>query len=132
MIFPTGEWYKGLTKPSWTPPNWLFPIAWTLLYIGIAIAGWRVAGTNDPATTTALAFWALQIVLNCLWTPVVFGAHRLKAGVIVIIAMWLAILLTAIFMFRADQVAGLLFVPYLVWVSYASALNIALWRMNGD
>lgn len=132
MLFPTGDWYRGLNKPVWTPPNWVFPIAWTLLYIAIAIAGWRAAGIDHGLSTMAIAFWGLQIVLNCLWTPVVFGAHRLFAGVVVIAALWLSILVTTVLMFQVDSISGLLFLPYLVWVSYATALNISLWRLNPD
>lgn len=130
MLFPTGEWYRGLNKPSWTPPNWLFPIAWTLLYIGIAIAGWRVATSTGPLVTTALAFWALQITLNAIWTPAVFGARNLFIGLLIIIALWVAILITTILNFQVDVISGVLFVPYLIWVSYATALNFALFRSN--
>lgn len=77
-----------------------------------------------------MAFWALQIVLNTLWTPVVFGANDLFAGVIVIVALWASILVTTLVMWHVDRVAAALFLPYLGWVSYATALNVALWRLN--
>lgn len=130
MLFQTGDWYQGLIKPAWTPPNWMFPVAWTLLYIGMAVAGWRVATSTGALVTTALAFWALQITLNAVWTPTVFGAHDLFAGLIIIAALWVAILVTTILNFQVDRIAGWLFVPYLIWVSYASALNLALYRLN--
>jgi tryptophan-rich sensory protein len=128
MTFPTGSWYVALRKPGWTPPNWLFPIAWTLLYIIIAAAAARVA--TLPSNAFAMAFWALQIALNAVWTPVFFGKHWIGVGLVIIVLLWLAVLSTTLAFFALDSVAGLLFMPYLVWVSYASALNFALWRMN--
>ncbi len=128
MTFPTGPWYLALRKPGWTPPNWLFPIAWTLLYIIIAIAAARVALL--PGNAFGMGFWALQIALNAIWTPVFFGKHRLGGGLVIITLLWLAVLATTLAFFALDRVAGALFVPYLVWVSYASALNFTIWRMN--
>ncbi len=125
---PAGAWYTALRKPAWTPPNWLFPIAWTLLYLFIAVAAARVALL--PGNAFGMAFWALQIALNTLWTPVFFGKHRIGGGLVVIVCLWLAVLATTLAFFALDSMAGWLFVPYLVWVSYASALNFALWRMN--
>ena len=76
-LFPPGQWYEGLRKPAWTPPNWVFPAAWTTLYLCIAAAGARAAVQPDNAL--AMAFWALQIALNTLWTPVFFGLRRLRS-----------------------------------------------------
>lgn len=130
MLFPTGDWYKSLRKPRWTPPNWLFPVAWTLLYIAIAIVGWRLAIMAHFASGIALGLWGLQMVLNAIWTPTVFGARRLFAGVIVILALWLTIVSLTALSFEIDPISGWLLVPYLIWVSFAACLNIALWRMN--
>lgn len=129
-LFQTGAWYEALAKPSWTPPNWLFPIAWTFLYISIAIAGYRVAVRTSPLVTTAMAFWALQITLNAIWTPIFFGANDLFLGAVVIVTMWGAIIVTTVLNFQIDRIAGWLFVPYVAWVGYASALNISLWMLN--
>ena len=87
-LFPTGEWYKSLDKPNWTPPDWVFPIAWTIFYFALAFAGTRVASL--PENKYALAFWSLHIALNTLWTPVFFGSRNLKAGMVIILLMWLA------------------------------------------
>ena len=76
-LFPPGAWYSTLKKPSWTPPNWLFPVAWTTLYLCMAAAAARVAGAEGSAF--AMALWALQIALNTLWTPVFFGLRRIRA-----------------------------------------------------
>ncbi|RED12904.1 tryptophan-rich sensory protein TspO [Pontivivens insulae] len=129
MLFEPGDWYDRLDKPAWNPPKWAFPVAWTILYIVIAIAAARVA---YQGATQALAFWALQIALNTLWTPIFFGLKRLKAGLIAIICLWLAVLATTLAFFSVDELAGWLFVPYLLWVSYAAALNASLLQRNGD
>lgn len=128
MLFPTGAWYKGLQKPAWTPPNWAFPVMWTTIYLLIAFAGARVAPLEG--NTFAMAFWALQIALNTLWTPVFFGARRIKGALVIIVALWLAILGATITHFQLDLWAGLAFVPYLVWVTIATALNLSILRLN--
>ncbi len=127
-IFSPGPWYERLDKPSWTPPNWLFPIAWTALYVVIAIAAARVAPL--AGNEIAMALWTLQIVLNALWTPVFFGKHSLAGGAAVIVPLWLAVAGTLVTFWSLDGIAGLLIAPYLVWVSYAAALNISVWRRN--
>ena len=127
-MFQPGAWYDGLEKPNWTPPKWLFPVAWTTLYLLMSGAGARVIG--DPAAGTALAFWALQIALNTLWTPVFFGLRNMRAGMVIIVFLWIAVAATMIAMLRVDILAGLMFVPYLAWVSVASALNYSVWKRN--
>ena len=129
-LFPTGEWYKGLSKPSWTPPDWAFPVAWTTLYLLIAFAGARVATVGGPGATTALAFWALQIAANTLWTPAVFGANRLRVGLAVMAVLWLAVLATTLASWSVSTLAGVALLPYLAWVSLAAALNWELIRLN--
>jgi len=128
MLFKPGSWYQGLNKPNWTPPNWAFPVAWSILYLMIAYAGSRVA--MIPGAGLAMAFWALQIALNTLWTPVFFGKQNPRAGLIVIVGLFLAIAGTIAFMLPLDRWAGLIMLPYLVWVGYATALNLAIWRTN--
>jgi len=128
VLFPTGAWYAGLSKPGFTPPNLTFPVVWTLLYLMIATAATRIAGHDGSGT--ALGLWSLQIVLNALWTPVVFGAHRLRAGLVILALLWLAAAATMIAFFRLDLVAGLLFLPYLAWLCVAFALNLGLIRLN--
>ena len=129
-LFPTGLWYQGLTKPRWTPPDWAFPVAWTILYLLMAFAGARVAAFGGPGATSALAFWALQIAANALWTPTVFGAHRLRMGAGVIALLWLAVLGTLIASWRVSALAGLALLPYFAWVCLAAALNVELIRLN--
>ncbi|MEM9429435.1 MAG: TspO/MBR family protein [Pseudomonadota bacterium] len=127
-MFPPGKWYDALSKPRWTPPNWLFPLAWTALYIAMVYAAWRVAFTPSPGP--ALALWACQIALNGLWSPVFFGLQRIGGALAAIGPLWLSVVGTTILFFQADQVAGLLLLPYVVWVSYAAALNYDIWRRN--
>ena len=127
-MFQPGEWYKSLEKPSWTPPNWLFPVAWTTLYLCMSGAGARVAGMEGSGL--ALALWALQIALNTLWTPVFFGKRNIRGGLIVLVALWLSVAACMVALFMLDWIAGVLFLPYLAWVSTAGALNFSVMRLN--
>lgn len=129
-LFPTGDWYKSLNKPSWTPPNWMFPVAWTSIYILISFAGAR-AGLFD-GNTYAMAFWGLQIAFNTLWTPVFFGRHMLKGSLPIMAGLWVSVLLATIAHWQVDAWAGLAFVPYLAWVTVAAALNLSVARLNPD
>jgi tryptophan-rich sensory protein len=129
-MFPTGEWYKQLNKPSWTPPNWLFPVAWTSIYLLMAFAGARVAVLEGSAY--AMAFWGMQIAFNALWTPVFFGLRNLKASLPIMAGLWISVFGATITHWQLDLWAGLAFVPYLTWVSVAAALNISMVRLNPD
>jgi len=130
-MFPPGKWYESLQKPHWTPPNWLFPVAWTTLYLCMSAAGARAAVAGD-GNAVAMALWSVQIGLNALWTPVFFGLRRLRAGLVVLSGLWVAVALCTLALWQVDWIAGLLFVPYLVWVSVAFALNRAVWLLNPD
>ena len=127
-MFMPGEWYDKLDKPSWTPPDWVFPVTWTTLYLLMSLSAMRVAQIDG--TGQAMAFWALQIAFNTLWTPVFFGLRKMRAGMIVIACLWLSVAATMIAFFMVDWIAGLMFLPYLVWVSIASALNYSVWQRN--
>jgi tryptophan-rich sensory protein len=127
-LFPTGAWYKTLAKPRWVPRDWMFPVAWTAIYLLISFAGARVAGTEGAAL--ALAFWALQIAFNALWTPVFFGLRHLRASIPVMACLWLSVLGATITHWQLDVWAGLAFAPYLAWVTVAAALNIEMVRLN--
>ncbi|MBY4894123.1 tryptophan-rich sensory protein [Rhodobacteraceae bacterium N5(2021)] len=129
-MFSPGQWYRDLSKPIWTPPDWLFPLAWTVLYICSAIAATRVAVLGDSAH--AMGFWAFQIALNTLWTPVFFGLERIRAGALVLSFLWISVAGCMVTFFMADTLAGLLIVPYLVWVTIAGALNLSVWRLNPE
>ena len=126
--FRPGEWYETLVKPGWTPPNWLFPPVWTVLYIMIAVAGWRVWLAQGLGRATII--WAIALVLNAVWSYIMFGQHQIALAAIDIVALWLAIVAFIVVASGVDKLAMALFVPYLIWVTYAAALNIAIWRLN--
>lgn len=127
-LFPPGQWYRELNKPSWTPPDWLFPVAWTTLYICMAAAGARVAMLTGSGL--ALALWSLQIALNSLWTPVFFGLQKIRGGMIVLVMLWISVATCMVALWSVDWIAGVLFLPYLVWVTVAGALNFSVMRLN--
>lgn len=127
-MFQPGEWYRGLAKPRWTPPDWLFPVAWTVLYLAMSAAAARVAMLPD--TGQALALWSVQIALNTLWTPVFFGLRRIGAGLVIIFLLWLAVAATMVAFWQHDAIAGALFAPYLAWVTVAGMLNRSVWHRN--
>ena len=123
-----GGWYAGLVKPSFNPPAWLFGPVWKVLYVLIAIAGWRV-WQRDRSGWPMKLWWA-QLALNFLWTPVFFGAHQLGLALVVILLMLAAILAFIATAWRLDRVAAWLFVPYAAWVAFASVLNGSIWMLN--
>lgn len=129
-LFPTGEWYKQLSKPSWTPPNWVFPVAWTSIYLLMSFAGARVAVLEGSAY--AMAFWGMQIAFNALWTPVFFGLRNLRGSLPIMAGLWIAVFGATVTHWQLDLWAGLAFVPYLAWVTVAAALNVAMVRLNPD
>ncbi len=122
-------WYAALNKPSWNPPNWVFAPVWTTLYIMMAVAAWRVWLTGDRVKP-ALTLFFIQLALNLLWTLIFFGLHSPGGALIEVVPFWAAILATMLAFFGRDKWAGLLFVPYLAWVSFAAVLNFAIWRLN--
>lgn len=130
-IFRPGDWYERLNKPNWRPPNWLFGPAWATLYAMIAIAGWIVwrefGFSGAPA---AFAFYTLQLALNALWSPIFFGLKRPGIAMAELVFLWLAIAATIVAFNSFVQTAALLLLPYLAWVTFAGALNFAIWRMN--
>ncbi|MEM8556779.1 MAG: TspO/MBR family protein [Bacteroidota bacterium] len=129
--FEPGAWYAALYKPAWTPPNWLFPVAWTVLYLLIAVAGWLVwREVGFAGAKGAFTVYGVQLVLNAAWSWLFFGRHDMGLAFLDITGLWLAIALTLLFFWSIKPLAGALLVPYLLWVTYAAALNLALWRMN--
>lgn len=128
IIFKPGQWYEELNKPSFTPPKWLFPVAWSIIYLLLAWAGYRLS--LMPGSEVVLALWAAQIALNTLWTPVFFGAHRIFAGMVIISLLWLVVAAMVVLALRLDLVTGLILFPYLIWLCVASALNFSILRHN--
>ena len=125
-------WYVTLNKPSFTPPNWLFFPVWTTLYglMGISLfLIWR-EGLKEKRVATALVLFAIQLILNALWSIAFFGLRSPVSGLVIIIVLWIAILLTMIWFFRISGVAGWLLIPYLIWVGFAVVLNLQIYRLN--
>jgi len=124
-------WYATLNKPSFSPPNWLFGPVWTILFILMAIAAFLVFQTKDNSKRkTALTFYFIQLVFNSFWSILFFGLHSPKFAFFEIIILWILILITLIKFLKIKKIAGLLLVPYLLWVSFASILNLFIWLIN--
>lgn len=126
------NWYANINKPSFRPPNWVFAPVWTTLYLLMGIALFLILrkGLNEKGIKMAIAVFALQLVLNSLWSFLFFGLKSPFAAFIEIIFLWAAILMSIILFFRISRVAGALLIPYILWVSFASVLNFAIWRLN--
>jgi translocator protein len=122
-------WYASLSKPSWTPPNWLFGPVWTILYVAMAIAAWRV-WQKVGLTAVPMQLFVLQLLLNVGWSAVFFRLRSPGLAFAEIVMLWLAILATSIGFWKVVPAAGWLLLPYLIWVSYATALNFSIWRLN--
>jgi benzodiazapine receptor len=124
-------WYAALHKPSWNPPNQVFGPVWTLLYLMMALAAWLVwRAAGWPAVRPALGMFAVQLALNVGWSVVFFGLHRPGWAFVEIVVLWAAILATLLLFRPISPRAALLLAPYLLWVSFASVLNLAVWRLN--
>jgi tryptophan-rich sensory protein len=128
-LFPPGSWYEALTKPAWTPPNWLFGPVWTVLYVLVAVSGWLLWKTG-VAARGALRLWGVQLLLNALWSWIFFGLRAPGAALIEIGALLITIAATIALAYRPCRTAAFLLTPYLVWVAFASTLNAAIWRLN--
>lgn len=123
-----GEWYASLRKPPFNPPNWIFGPVWSLLYILIAVAGWRT-WRIQPATM-AMKLWVAQLILNFLWSPTFFGARMMGSALAVILLLLVCILLFIGRSWNADRPSAWLFVPYAAWVAFATLLNASLFWLN--
>ena len=127
-MFEPGAWYDDLDKPRWTPPGFVFPLVWVTLYVAMSWAAMRVAQVDG--SQQALAFWAVQIAFNTLWSPVFFGLKRMRAALGILGCLWLAVAATMVSFAQLDMLAGALFAPYLLWVTIAGALNLSVLRRN--
>ena len=125
-------WYAALAKPWWTPPPVVFPIAWTILYILMAVSLWRLWDRAAPSAprATAITWFLIQLALNAAWSPVFFGWHDTRTAHVIIIGLLIAIVMTMIAASRADKSAAWLLAPYLAWVAYATTLNAGVVAMN--
>ena len=132
-VFRPGPWYDRLDKPSWTPPDWLFPVAWTLLYIAIGVAPWLVwRELGLAAAALPLGVWAAQLVLNAAWSWLFFGLNRIGWALAeMALLIGLVVLCTRAFG-NVTRPAGWLMAPYLAWLAFAFALNFSIWALNGE
>ena len=129
-IFKPDEWYERLRKPSWNPPNWAFPVVWTILYAMMAVAGWLV--WREVGWSTAIVIWGAQLVLNAAWSWLFFGEKRMDLAFAEVMLLLAAILAFIVAAWPVSMWASLLFVPYLAWVGTAAALNWTVWKMNPE
>jgi tryptophan-rich sensory protein len=123
-----GQWYAALVKPAFNPPNWLFAPVWTILYVLIAIVGWRI--WRKDAGGWPMRLWWASLVLNFAWSPAFFTAHKVGAALVIILLLLAAILAYIARAWRQDRVAAWLFVPYAAWVAFAVALNASILALN--
>jgi len=123
------SWYNGLAKPSFNPPNGVFAPVWTVLYLLMAVAAWRV-WRKTGWRSAALALWLAQLVLNLAWSLVFFGLHAPLPAFVELIALWLTLTATVLVFARIDRTAGWLLAPYWAWASFAGVLNFWVWRLN--
>ncbi len=125
------SFYGGLVQPLWAPPAWLFGPVWTTLYAMMAVSVWLIWRKGGfKANQSALTLFLCQLILNGLWSWMFFAWHLGLGSFINIIVLWLAILANLVLFWRTDKFSGVLLVPYLLWVSFASALNYAMWQLN--
>src|SRR4051812_14667565 len=124
----TSSEYQGLEQPAWAPPSWLFGPVWTVLYVMIAVSAWLV--WQRVGFTRPLWLWSAQLVLNAIWTPLFFGAGQYGLAFADIVVLWLLIGATVVAFWRVRRPAAWLLLPYWAWVTYASALNLAIWLLN--
>ncbi len=128
LVTAPGEWYASLQKPPFNPPNWVFGPVWSILYVMVAIAGWRTWRRERGGT--AMVAWVVQLVLNVLWSPIFFAAQNPPLALAIIVAMLGSIFLFIAQTWQRDRPSALLFLPYAAWVSFATVLNASIVWLN--
>lgn len=125
-------WYAGLSKPSFSPPNYLFGPVWTVLYILMGVSLFLIwkRGFKTKKVRDAIYVFGIQLFLNAIWSPIFFGAKNLGLAFVVIIAMWFYIVKTIKLFAKIDKTASYLLYPYIAWVSFATILNFSIWFLN--
>ncbi len=126
------SWYQTINKPSWNPPNWIFGPVWTTLYVMMGVALFFVwkSDVREALKKTAITLFAVQLVLNFLWSFIFFNQQQPGWALVEIVMMWIAILLTIFAFAKIDKTAAWLLVPYISWVSFATILNYTIWQLN--
>ncbi|PVB63265.1 TspO/MBR family protein [Labrenzia sp. 011] len=123
-----GPWYEALRKPPFNPPNWIFAPVWTVIYVLIAIAGWRIY--RFAPGSLLMGVWGVQMLFNWAWTPVFFSLQQIWAAFAVIVLLFALVLIFIIRAWNADRMAALLFLPYAAWVAFAGLLNLSIAVLN--
>jgi translocator protein len=129
-LFQPGEWFEGLAKPSWNPPNWVFGPVWTTLYVLMGFAAWLIQDRYGREARGAITLFVVQLLFNAGWSAIFFGLQAPGLAFAEIIVLWALIVATTIVFWRRRPLAGILLVPYLAWVTFAAVLNFAIWRLN--
>lgn len=124
--------FQQLNKPDFAPSGSIFPIVWTLLYILMGIASYRIylKGTENQEVKSALLFYVIQLIFNFLWSIIFFGLGMRGLAFIWLIILWILIAITTVKFFKLDKIAGYLMIPYILWVSFAGVLNYSVWMLN--
>lgn len=126
-----GTWYSSITKPGFTPPNWVFGPAWTILYIMMGVSLYLLLEARGPGhKKAALAFFSIQLLLNLLWSVLFFGLNSPSLALLEIVFLWIAIAATIFFAWPVSRNSALLLIPYLLWVSFAAFLNFSIFMLN--
>lgn len=123
-------WYPLLNKPAWNPPSWLFAPVWTTLYVLMGVAIWRAWRTRAPAAPGLVRLYFVQLVLNAVWSVLFFGLRQPGWALVEIVALWGVLVWLQAGLWRTDRLAAALWLPYVLWVSFATALNTAIVRLN--
>lgn len=129
-MFKPGPWYADLRKPSWTPPNWAFPVVWSALFVANAIAGWLVWKAAGPAATPALILYGVSLGFNFAWSALFFGMRRMDWAMIEVVGLWLSIAAVLVAFIPLSPIAAALIAPYLAWVTIAAYLNLRMIQLN--
>ncbi len=129
-IFRSGDWYERLNKPGWTPPNWAFPVVWTTLFAMNAVSGWLVWRELGTVLALPLVVYVISLAFNAGWSALFFGLRRMDLALVEVSGFWLSIAAVAILFWPISPLAALLQLPYLAWVSVATALNLRMVQLN--
>lgn len=129
--FRPGAWYASLRKPRWTPPNWAFPVVWSVLFCAIGVSGWLVWEAAGAAAWPALTLWAAHLAVNASWSFLFFGLRRMDWAMANVVSLWVAIAALIAAFLPYSAAAAALLAPYLAWVTVAAALNLRLLQLNG-
>ena len=128
LMNPPGSWYAALAKPWFNPPNWVFAPVWSIVYLLVAIVGWRT--WEATAIAMSMTLWWAQMALNFLWSPIFFTAHRPVVALAIILMLLVSIVAFIARQWSDDRTSAALFIPYAAWVGFASILNFEIVRLN--